>query len=539
MTRSGATIAPSRTMQARALSRLAEPDALLRRPLPGKSRLAGRGVVAAYSLALIVVYARWVPRWLQDETAKAVVASRSSAGVPYKQLALAAVSLAILSALAWVGLAALVYVRRSRDLFGLLLTVSFISYGILLTDLGGIVGMQRTDSWAPWPATLLLVASALSLPWVYCFPDGRFVPRWTVALGALWIAFQLGFAIGGPFVYASTLGNTGDTALTIALVTSTVLSLGYRYWRKSTPAERQQLKWVQLGGVAFVIVYLLLVPSGALVAQNPASAQSFLFQTINAMVFSLGVIGIPIALWIAIFRQGLLDIGLIINRAITYLAITVILVGALVIVTVTANWALGAVTGQRSDIVLLASALPVAIAFVPLRRRALRVADRFVSDRRVVTLLFLDIVASTERAYALGDEAWRSLLVRFRREVRSQLKKHRGREIDTAGDSFFATFKAPESAIACARAIVDAVRSLGLEVRVGVHIGEVRVDGENITGADVHVAARIMATAGAGEVLVSRAVRDAMAGSSVEMTDRGAHPLKGVPNDVQLFAAKA
>ena len=242
---------------------------------------------------------------------------------------------------------------------------------------------------------------------------------------------------------------------------------------------------------------------------------------------------------VAIYRQGLLDIDLIINRALAYSMITVLLVGALVLVSVIANLALGAAVGHGSDLVLLASAVPVALAFLPVRARALRIADRFVSDRRVLTLVFLDMVGSTQHAYELGDEAWRELLVHFRAVVRHCLRRYAGKEIDTAGDGFFATFAAPVPALRCARSIIESVRRLDLEVRVGAHIGEVQVDGEHVTGAEVHVAARIMAQAGAGEVLVSRALRDAVAGSSIELIDRGARPLKGVPGEVELFTSNA
>ena len=194
-------------------------------------------------------------------------------------------------------------------------------------------------------------------------------------------------------------------------------------------------------------------------------------------------------------------------------------------------------TGQRSNLVLLASVVPVAVSFVPVRARALQVADRFVADRTVITLLFLDLVGSTERLYTVGDESWRKLLGRFRVAVRRCLKRYGGREVDTAGDGFFITFEAPGRALRCACMIVESVRELDLEVRVGVHIGEAHVDGQHVTGGAVHIASRVMCLAGPGEVLVSRALRDVVAGSDIELADRGIHRLKGVPAEFQLYAA--
>ena len=148
-------------------------------------------------------------------------------------------------------------------------------------------------------------------------------------------------------------------------------------------------------------------------------------------------------------------------------------------------------------------------------------------------------LGSTERIYALGDESWRKLLGRFRVAVRRSLKRYGGREIDTAGDGFFIAFEAPGRALRCARMIVETLADLDLEVRIGAHIGEVHVDGRHVTGGAVHIASRVMAIAAPGEVLVSRALRDVVAGSDIELADRGIHQLKGVPGEFQLYAASS
>ena len=156
--------------------------------------------------------------------------------------------------------------------------------------------------------------------------------------------------------------------------------------------------------------------------------------------------------------------------------------------------------------------------------------------RYLVTVLFTDIVGSTERAAELGDRRWRELLRRHHELVRQELWRFGGRELSTTGDGFLATFKRPEQAIHCARAVSDAVRGVGLEIRAGLHAGEVEAIEGTIGGIAVHTAARVAAHAGPGEVLVSRALRDFVAGSGWSFEDRGAHELKGVPGEWRLFA---
>jgi class 3 adenylate cyclase len=159
-------------------------------------------------------------------------------------------------------------------------------------------------------------------------------------------------------------------------------------------------------------------------------------------------------------------------------------------------------------------------------------------DRVLATVLFTDICGSTARAAELGDRAWRELLGRHHQVARAQLTRFRGREVDTAGDGFFATFDGPARAIRCARAISEAVRDLGLEIRAGLHTGEVELDDGHVRGIAVHIGARVAAEAGPGEVLVSSTVKDLVAGSGLEFEERGAAELKGVPGEWRLFAVK-
>jgi class 3 adenylate cyclase len=157
-------------------------------------------------------------------------------------------------------------------------------------------------------------------------------------------------------------------------------------------------------------------------------------------------------------------------------------------------------------------------------------------DRVLATVLFTDIVDSTRLASQIGDRDWHALLDAHDAVVRSQLARFRGREVSTAGDSFLATFDGPQRAIRCAMAIRDAVQSLGIEVRAGLHTGECEIRGDDIGGIAVHIGARVSALAGANDVLVSSTLRDLVIGSGLEFEDRGTHELKGVPGEWRLFA---
>jgi class 3 adenylate cyclase/pimeloyl-ACP methyl ester carboxylesterase len=159
------------------------------------------------------------------------------------------------------------------------------------------------------------------------------------------------------------------------------------------------------------------------------------------------------------------------------------------------------------------------------------------SERVLATVLFVDIVGSTERAAALGDHSWRDLLAAFHTRVREVLRQYRGREIDTAGDGLFAAFDGPARAVRCAGAIRDAVRAHGFEVRCGVHTGECEVAGKGLAGIAVHIGARVAGLAAPGEVLVSQTVRDLVAGSGLAFAEHGTQTLKGVPGEWNLFSA--
>jgi class 3 adenylate cyclase len=158
--------------------------------------------------------------------------------------------------------------------------------------------------------------------------------------------------------------------------------------------------------------------------------------------------------------------------------------------------------------------------------------------RRVLTILFTDVVGSTERAATVGDRRWHELLETHRHEVRSHLARYGGNEVDTAGDGFLATFDSPTSAIRCAWALSEASKAAGLDVRIGLHAGEVLHRDHAITGMAVHIGARVAAQAQASEVLVSSTIRELVIGSGFTFSSRGGHQLKGVPGTWELYTVE-
>jgi class 3 adenylate cyclase len=165
-----------------------------------------------------------------------------------------------------------------------------------------------------------------------------------------------------------------------------------------------------------------------------------------------------------------------------------------------------------------------------------RTAERGAEPKQVLaTILFVDIVRSTEKAAKLGDSRWTQVMNHYYAAVRRELKALRGKEVVTTGDGLLATFGTPASGVRCAAAIHQAVRTLGLEVRVGLHAGEYEVSGAELIGLTFHIGARVAAKARAGEVLVSSAVKDLMSQSEVRFRDRGLHQLKGVPERWRLY----
>jgi class 3 adenylate cyclase len=420
---------------------------------------------------------------------------------------------------------------------------------------------------APWAAFAFWVIGTINslgfaLYVIGLFPSGRFSTRrekQAVRVGtvaSLWIlaaAVTMTERFPAPLTkYANPLAHTElagvatplwglATLVYVAALGVVVVGMVRRY-RRSIGVEHQQLKWFAYAGALAAATLAVLYGTVALVffTSGQATLDAPPIELRLAVVASVGAfIFWPFAVAQAILRHRLYDIDILINRTVLYVSVTAILAAVFAVLSTVSQRAVEALTGQRSELLTISLALAVALGFAPLRRRVQPLVDQLLPGRGLLTLLFTDIVGSTERVVALGDERWRTVLEAYRAAVRRDLARFGGREIDTAGDGFFATFERPTQGVRCAVALRDALHALGLESRVGLHIGECELRGEKVSGINVIVAARIMATAGANEIVVSRELRDLLASTDFGFRDRGIESLKGVPGEWPLSSVEA
>jgi class 3 adenylate cyclase len=518
-------------------------DPFLRRELRGVPQFAARGAAGALSAFALLLFIRGIPGALARASERGQLANGANGGDPWLEPASVLVTwIGIAAAMVWCALAALILWRRSRDPFGVLLALGFVAIGLILASPdqilvgGGSVNSRGTDEFSEVGRDVVWVLTAFGLPWVFAFPDGRLVPKWSVVIMVPWIVWAL-LRIPFPDELSHARYGLAGSLLYIAFPLTALAAQVYRFGWRSDAVQRQQLKWFMYGGVLIVAAWITaVIVASVLDGAGGSTASGFIGRTASAGWLAAASMLMPVTIAIAIFRQGLLNIDLLINRTVMYSLLTIMLVAAFVVIGTLAQRAYAAIAGQQSDLVSLTVAMPIALAFLPLRARMQSIADHFLSDRAILTILFLDLVGSTAHAAAVGDRAWRELLERYRSAVRREIRRHGGREIDTAGDGFFVTFGSPGAAIGCARAAVASVRTLGLEARAGLHIGECEVQGGRVTGIGVHIGARIVAAAGAGEILVSRTLRDLVAGSDIRLGDRGLHRLKGIPGRWHLYS---
>lgn len=513
-------------------------DPFLRRELSGARLVVARGVAVALGALAVALFVRGIP----GELARGAERALADPGQPWQEAASVLVTwLAVVAALVWCGLATLILWRRSRDLFGIFLALGFVAIGVIvpvrdqvLVD-GGSPSIPQTDPLLELGRAVIWILTAGALVWVFSFPDGRFVPPWGAAAAALWALWAL-LRIPFPEELSHTRYGLASAALYTAFPLAGLAAQVYRFTRRSDAVQRQQLKWFVYGAVLIVVAWMIAVMLPLAGATTGVDVSAFGYRSASTGFLAAASMMVPLTIAIAIFRQGLLNVDLLINRTLMYSALTIVLVAAFVILGTFAQSVYTALAGAPSGLATTAVAFVIALAFLPLRARVQRIADHFLSDRAVLTIAFLDLTGSTEKAVELGDHAWRELLERYRSAVRREIRRHGGREIDTAGDGFFVTFGSPAAAIRFAHGALASLRPLGLTARAGLHIGEVEVHGRSVTGIGVHIGARIVATASAGEVLVSRTLRDLVAGSGIRMLDRGLHPLKGVPGRWHLYA---
>jgi class 3 adenylate cyclase len=411
---------------------------------------------------------------------------------------------------------------------------------------------SATDELIAWFTSWGWTAGFLSLLAItILFPNGRLpAGRWKIpavvllcaaALTVLVTAFAPTISVtpadeGRPFLIPNPVAFLPDLPVwglvppddTLILIVFAELALGLggmlvRY-RASIGIERLQLRWL-------VAALALLIVAGLF-----GLATFSVFDGNAWLPVAISYPTVPAAIAVAVLRYRLYDIDVLINRTALYGAVTLTLAAALGFGNIAAQRLLQPVTGQNSEIVTAALAVAAAFAFAPMSRRLRPIADRLLPSRELLTLFFTDIVESTKKAVELGDERWRDLLERYRLVVRRDLGRFDGHEVDTAGDGFFATFERPLRAVECALQVRADVGLLGVESRMGLHRGECQVRGEKVTGVAVHAAARVMAHAREGEILVSDAVRESVADREFTLTDRGAHELKGVPGEWRLYA---
>jgi class 3 adenylate cyclase len=307
------------------------------------------------------------------------------------------------------------------------------------------------------------------------------------------------------------------------VVLPTVLLLGvaaiFVRFRRASGEEREQLKWFTWA----VALWGLTLPPSLFIESD-----EFFILAIGTLLL------VPAAVVVAVTRYRLYDLDLILNRTVVYGAVTLVLAAAFGTANVLAQRAVESVFNQRSDVVAGALGVCAALAFGPMRRAVRPLVDRVLPARGRLTLLFMDVVESTQTIVDLGDERWREVLDRYRAIIRQQLSRHHGREVNTAGDGFFAVFDRPKRAVECAVAIREAVGELGLPVRTGVHVGDVEMRGEQVTGLAVHAAARVMGEASADQVLVSSELAELL-GPDVTLRALEPRQLRGVPGNWRLY----
>lgn len=389
------------------------------------------------------------------------------------------------------------------------------SLALLLVPNGRLVSPRwAIVAWAGLAVTTVLLALT------FLDPDAYFLPGYGAIPNPTGIAAFEGANQGVPGTLAFIVGSLVLAAAAGSLVIR---------FRRSRGEERLQLRWIAVGtafavgiNVVYTLVGVIFLSSEGLEAFSPI-----------VVIAGFGI-ALPAGFALAILRYRLYDFDFLLNRTILYGAVTVVLLLIFGLADVLAQLAILSLFNQRSELLAAALGLAAGLAFGPVRRWLRPIVDRVLPARSRLTLLFTDIVESTQAIVDLGDERWREVLDRYRSVVRQLLSRHRGREVNTAGDAFFAVFDRPANGVRCAVAMRDAVGELGLRVRTGLHVGDVEMRGEQVTGLAVHAAARVMGKAEAAAIVVSEDLA-AMLPPDAALRDVGRHELRGVPGKWQLY----
>ena len=482
--------------------------ALLHRELRGRRLRLARRIVVFTAVLIGVAAARWLTRWSEVRLTEAQRYADLAPKPLLEAVTIVSIAIAILAVLVWWGLAFLVYRRRSRDLYGLYLALAFFCCGAAITDPSRFTPLARSDD-AGFVAPLLMLANAFVVPWIFLFPDGRLVPRWAIVPIVVWVGWYLGR------MFVPALDPRGPWLL-LWMITPllAVGSVVYRYLRRSSAVQRQQIKWPLVAGVLYIPPWIVSNLLKEVVA-GTSEGGAFLVTTIGATLYALALLALPIALAIGIFRQGLFDLDFVINRAVAYGALSVIITLLFALLGTFTTRALAAITGQRTDIAVIAVGLIVAILFIPIKTAVIRIADRFKPDQRVLAIVVVDLLNSGDAAGQRHADPQR-----LRDVAEPAVESFGGTFVDRETSALRMVFTGPGRAIRCAQGVVSTAGANGLDVRAAAHIGELELLGGRASGDAVDTCARIATLASLGEVLVTGTLRDVVAGSDIEFASR-------------------
>lgn len=492
--------------------------------LNGSRLIAARLAYVVVLLLAVATFLHAVPHWVNAMLVKAPPSgSRELPSVALVRIDIAA---ALAVPLASAAVAGVILRYRSRDWFGLFASIEAMLFGFAIA--GPWSSVPLSDPWS-LPTRIAIKLALIAIVMVlYTFPTGRFVPHWTrwlLLIFAGWTALSIVFTAVDPVI------ARGIWQLTlVAFLFSGLAAQAYRYISVSSPTERRQTKWIFFGIALVIATYAVwsLIEFGThnQVLATLADIALQLASVVSALLFG-----------IAMIRFRLYDIDLVVNRTILYGSATVLLVIAFVGLSELSKRIIEAATGHSSDIMTIPLIIAAAVAFGPLQRRIRPVVDRLLPPRALLTLFFTDICDSTVRAVAMGDERWREALTTYRATVRRGLRRFKGSEMDTAGDGFFAVFDRPTDGLHSAQWLRDRLHELSLDSRFGLHVGECELRGEKVSGVAVIAAARVMATAGPNEIVVSQVVHESLGNPDGAFRDLGDRTLKGLPGTWRLYGS--
>jgi class 3 adenylate cyclase len=492
--------------------------------LSGWRLRAARIAFLAVLVLAVATFIHAVPHWVTTMLGKA---PRSGAGeLPPAALVTIDIAAALAVPLASAAVAAVILRYRSRDWFGLFASIEAVLFGCAIA--GPWSSVPLPDPWSLPTRVAIKLALIAILMVLYTFPNGRFVPGWT----------RFVLVVFAGWTVASTVFTSVDPVVArgiwqLALVVFVFSGLGaqaFRLTHVSSPTERRQTKWIFYGLAMIIAAY-------ALWSFVEFGTHNQVLATLADIVVQLASIASAVLFGIAMIRFRLYDIDLVVNRTILYGSATALLVIAFAGLSAVSKRIIEAATGHSSDVMTIPLIVAAAVAFGPLQRRIRPLVDRVLPPRATLTLFFTDICDSTVRAVAMGDERWRETLTAYRATVRRGLRRFKGSEMDTAGDGFFAVFDRPGDALGSAQWLRDRLHELDLDSRFGLHAGECELRGEKVSGVAVIAAARVMATAGPNEIVISQVVHETLGNADGPFHDLGNLTLKGLPGTWHLYGS--